>query len=159
MFRDTTLLCNSPFSHTCHVPRRSHSSWYEHSDNICWWVLITKLNIVQSAPFPCYVVPVRPKYLPQHPVLDCPQTELLCLHERPNFSKYAFFFLTPRTKETFTVELNPAECLNCWNAEINFVWSDSGIVTDLYTISIRIKRVSICRRDLTGLKSIGLVSP
>jgi len=25
--------------------------------------------IMQSSPLPCYLVPLRPKYLPQHPIL------------------------------------------------------------------------------------------
>jgi hypothetical protein len=29
-----------------------------------------KLLVLYSSPLPCYLVPLRPKYLPQHPILD-----------------------------------------------------------------------------------------
>jgi len=30
------------------------------------------LFVMQSSPLPCYLVPLRPKYLPEHPILDHP---------------------------------------------------------------------------------------
>jgi hypothetical protein len=35
---------------------------------------------------PCYLVPIRPKYLPQHPILWHPQTTFLPQCERPSFN-------------------------------------------------------------------------
>jgi hypothetical protein len=32
---------------------------------------------VQLSPFPCYFIPLRSKYSPQHPVLKHPQSVLL----------------------------------------------------------------------------------
>jgi len=34
---------------------------------------ITKALIMQSPPLPCYLVSLRPKYLPRHPILEHPQ--------------------------------------------------------------------------------------
>ena len=59
----------SPLLHTRYIPRPSHSSrFYQLNDN-GWGVQIIKLLIVQFSPLPCYLVPFRPKYSPQHPIL------------------------------------------------------------------------------------------
>jgi hypothetical protein len=39
-------VCHYPLPHTCYVPRPSHSSWYDHPNNICWGVQIIKLLIM-----------------------------------------------------------------------------------------------------------------
>ena len=72
--------------HTCYIPRPSHSSWFYHPNNIWWAVQITKLLIMQFSPLPCYLVPLRPKYSPQHPVLRHPKSTLLPHCERPSFT-------------------------------------------------------------------------
>jgi hypothetical protein len=41
---------------------------------------------MQSSWLPCYVAPLRPKYLPQHPIFEHPQPMLLPQCERPNFT-------------------------------------------------------------------------
>ena len=33
-----------------------------------------KLLVVQFSPLPCYLVPLRPKYPPQHPILERSQS-------------------------------------------------------------------------------------
>ena len=38
-------VCNSPVSHTCHMPRPSHSSLFDHPNNIWWGVKIIKFPI------------------------------------------------------------------------------------------------------------------
>jgi hypothetical protein len=68
-FPNQISVYNSPLPHTCHVPRRSHSSRFDHPNNIGWEVQITKLLIMLSSPLPCYIVPLRPKYSPQKPIL------------------------------------------------------------------------------------------
>ena len=68
------LLWTSPVFHTCHMPRPSHSAWLDPPNNICWRVKIMKLLVRQSSPLSYYLVPVRPKYLPQHPIVEHPQT-------------------------------------------------------------------------------------
>jgi hypothetical protein len=37
---------------------------------------------VQSSPVPCYLVPLRPKYLPQHHILKHPQPMFLSVRDR-----------------------------------------------------------------------------
>jgi hypothetical protein len=36
--------------------------------HVWWGVLIMKLLILQFSPFPCYLLPLRPKHVPQHPI-------------------------------------------------------------------------------------------
>jgi len=58
----------SALPHTsCYMPRPSHSCQFYHLNNIGWSVQIIKLLIMQFSPLPCYLVPLRPKYSPQHP--------------------------------------------------------------------------------------------
>ena len=54
--------------------------------NNIFLVQIIKLLIVQFSPLPCYLVPLRSKYSPQHPVLKHPQPTFLPWCERPNFT-------------------------------------------------------------------------
>ena len=49
------------FPHTCHMPRPSHSFWFDHPNNISSAVQISKLLVMQSSPLHCYLVPLRPK--------------------------------------------------------------------------------------------------
>jgi hypothetical protein len=62
----------SPLPHTCYMFRPSHSSRLDHPNNICWGVQIIKLLIIKFAPFPCYLVPLRPKYSPTTPYFETP---------------------------------------------------------------------------------------
>jgi hypothetical protein len=48
--------------HTRYMPRPSHSSRFYHLHNIWWGVQIIKLLIMKFSPFPCHLVPLRPKY-------------------------------------------------------------------------------------------------
>ena len=73
----------SPIRHICHMPHPSHSSWFDHSNNIWCKVQITKL-IMQYSPIPCYLFPLSPKHLPQRPILRHPQYMLLPQCERPD---------------------------------------------------------------------------
>ena len=56
-------------THTRHMPSPSHSSRFYDPHNIGWAVQITELLVMQSPPFPRYLVPPRSKYSPQHHVL------------------------------------------------------------------------------------------
>ena len=67
----------SPLSHTRYMPRPSHSSWFYHPHYIGWGVQIIQLLIMYFSPFPCYLVHLRPKYSPQHPILKQPQPTFL----------------------------------------------------------------------------------
>ena len=53
----------SPLPHTRYVYRPSHSSRFDHPNNIWWGVQITKLLLMYSSPLPCYLVPLRPNIL------------------------------------------------------------------------------------------------
>jgi len=63
----------SPFPHTRYMPCSSHSSWFYYPHSIGWGVQIIQLLIMSFCPCPCYLVPLRPKYSPQHPILKHPQ--------------------------------------------------------------------------------------
>ena len=56
-------------THTRHMPSPSHSSRFYRLHNIGWGVLIIQLLVIQSSPFPRYLVLPRSKYSPQHHVL------------------------------------------------------------------------------------------
>ena len=56
-------------THTHHMPSPSHSSRFYHPHNIGWAVQIIKLLVMQSPPFPRYLVPPMSKYSPQHRIL------------------------------------------------------------------------------------------
>jgi len=58
--------------HTCYMPRLSHSSQFSHSKNTGWGVQIMKLLIMLFSPLPCYLIPLRLKDSPQHPILKHP---------------------------------------------------------------------------------------
>jgi len=46
---------------------------------------IIKFLVRQSSGLSCYFVPLKPKYLPQHPFLELPQPTFLPQSERPSF--------------------------------------------------------------------------
>ena len=75
----------SPFPHTRYMPRPPHSSPFDHPNNIGWAVQIIKLLIMQFSPLPCYLVPLRSKYSPQHPIHKHPQPRFLSQWKRPSF--------------------------------------------------------------------------
>ena len=54
--------------HTCYMPRQFHSSRLSH--DIYWGRSIDHCATQYVfSPFSCYLVPLRPKYSPQHPIL------------------------------------------------------------------------------------------
>lgn len=66
----TTLWRLSFPPYLLHV-RPFEPSWLYHPNNI-WWGRIAKLLVMQSLPVRWNLVPVKPKYLPQHPILKTP---------------------------------------------------------------------------------------
>ena len=70
-FSVTSLLPRS-----CHLHCSYHSCWFNHPNNICWGVQIIKFPIMKFSPLPCYLIPLRPKYSNQHPIL---------IHSQPTF--------------------------------------------------------------------------
>ena len=55
----------SSIPHTCCLPSPSHSSRFDHTNNIWWAVQIIKLLIMLFSPLLCHLVPLRPQYSPQ----------------------------------------------------------------------------------------------
>jgi hypothetical protein len=43
-------------------------------------------SFTESPSFPCFLVSLRPKYLPQHPILDDSQPMFLPQYDRPSFT-------------------------------------------------------------------------
>jgi len=93
--------CTSPVSCTCHMPSSSHSSWFCHPKSAWCGAQILKLLVMQSSPLPCYLVPLRSKYLPQKFSLEHPQLTFLPQCERPSFTliqnnreKYSYCTIT-----------------------------------------------------------------
>ena len=58
----------TPLSHTCYMLRSSHSSRCELPDKIWCRAHTTKLVILYFTPLPCDLIPLGPKYFPQHPI-------------------------------------------------------------------------------------------
>ena len=66
----TKTLYTPPHSpHTRYLSHPSHSSRFDHPNNIVWGIQIIKLLIMLFSPLPCYLVTLRPKYSLQHPIL------------------------------------------------------------------------------------------
>jgi hypothetical protein len=74
----------SPLPHTCYMPRQFHSSRFDHPNNI-WWEQIVKFLVMYSSLLPYYLVPLKSKYSPQHPILRTPQPTFLASCERSIF--------------------------------------------------------------------------
>ena len=65
----------SPIPHKCYMPRPSHSSRFDHPNNIWWAVQSLSSSICCFFfPFPCYLISLRLKYLPQHHIHQHPQS-------------------------------------------------------------------------------------
>jgi hypothetical protein len=54
---------------TFYMPPPPHS-WFDHSNNIWWAVQIIQLLVMLYPPLPFYLIPLKPKYFPQHPILE-----------------------------------------------------------------------------------------
>jgi hypothetical protein len=57
------------------MPCQSQFSWYDHPNDIWWGVHSIKLLVMYSSPVSCYLVPLRPQYPPEHPILENPQSK------------------------------------------------------------------------------------
>ena len=64
-------------------PPSSHSSLFAHSNNIGeWYRSYNKSPHFVVFSTPCYLVPLRPKYLSDQPILEHPEPVLFCQCER-----------------------------------------------------------------------------
>ena len=87
MFPKHNSPSTSPRPHTCHMHSPFHFSWFDlHPLNIRWGVKITKLLVMGFSPVPCYLVRIRPKYLPQQHTLVHPQSTFLRHVKWPSFT-------------------------------------------------------------------------
>ena len=73
--------CSPPY-----MPRPSPSSWLDQPNSVCWAVQIIQFLTMYSSPLPCYPVPLRPIYSPQHPIFKHPQPTFLPQCKRPGFT-------------------------------------------------------------------------
>jgi hypothetical protein len=71
-----TFLYTPVHPHTCYMPCPSHSR-FDHPNNMWWAAQIIKFPVMQFPPLPSHLVPLRPQYPPQHPVLEHPQPRFL----------------------------------------------------------------------------------
>ena len=75
----------SSFPHACNMPRPFCRPSFDHPSDIQWGGQIVKLLITQFYPASCYYLPIRPKYLPQHPILEHSQGNALLLFWETEF--------------------------------------------------------------------------
>ena len=59
---------------------------FDHSKNIWWTVQVMKVHVMWSFLLLCYLVPLRPKYASQHPILEHPQPTFPLQYERSSFT-------------------------------------------------------------------------
>ena len=74
-----TLYTNLLSLHVLHTPPISFFSIWSPEQ-----YLVSSIH--HKAPLPCYLIPLRPKYSPQHPILKHPQPMFLPQCERPHFT-------------------------------------------------------------------------
>ena len=74
-----------PSPYALHAPP-IYSSWFYHPNNTGTTVQIIKLLIMYFPPLFCYLIPLRSKYSPQHPILKHPQPTFLPQRQRPSFT-------------------------------------------------------------------------
>jgi hypothetical protein len=65
------------------MPRPPNSPWFEHPNNM-WWAQITTHLLDHSSSLTCYLVPLMPKYIHQHPIPEHSQTMFLPQCDRPS---------------------------------------------------------------------------
>jgi hypothetical protein len=76
-------VCISRLPHTFYMLRLSHFPQFDHP-NIWWGVLIIKFRVMYFSSLLCYLVPLRPKYSPQHLILTHHQLTFLLRCQRPS---------------------------------------------------------------------------
>jgi hypothetical protein len=74
-----------PLHHTRYMPRPSNSSRFYHSHYCGWGVQVMKHYDMKGSQFPSYLVRLRPKYSPQHPIFKHTQPTFLPSYQRPSF--------------------------------------------------------------------------
>jgi hypothetical protein len=73
-FPNQNLVCISFHIHTCHIPRPSHTPWFEYTNKFWRGTWLTKNHITYFSPASLTAPPPPiPKHLPQHAFLEHPQ--------------------------------------------------------------------------------------
>ena len=81
-----TLCTSVLFPNTCYMFRLYYSPRFDQPNNIWWAVQIIKFLIMWLSPFPCYLVPLRPKYSSQHPILKHHQSTFVPRYKWPIYT-------------------------------------------------------------------------
>ena len=92
-FPHQNLVHTSPFLHTCHMSRPSHSSRFYHPHNIGWGVQIIKLLIVLFSPLSCY------------PFSSTPCSQTPSVYAPPSMSATKFHIHTKQQKNYSSIYL------------------------------------------------------
>jgi hypothetical protein len=85
-FRYGNHVCTCSLSHMWYIPRPSHYSLFDNSQNILWGVTYHKAPRYVVFSIACCLFSLRPKYLPQHPILEQSLPMFLRQSERPSFT-------------------------------------------------------------------------
>jgi hypothetical protein len=97
-----------PLPQSRYMPHPSQSSRFYHLHNIGCGVQNMKLLIMEFSPIPCHLVPLRPTYSPQHPILKQPQPTFLPQCQRLSFTPIQnnmptnVIYITRTTSLTYT---------------------------------------------------------
>ena len=67
-----TKILYATLLHAFYMLHPSHSSRFDHLNNIRWGVQIIKLLVIYSSLLLCNVIPLSSKYPPHHPILNTP---------------------------------------------------------------------------------------
>jgi hypothetical protein len=78
------------------MPRAHHPPWVDGSDTTWWRIQIMQLDIMQCSSPSCYLMPLRSKFPPQHPLLKHPQSVYFPWCERPPFTTIQNNWQNPR---------------------------------------------------------------
>jgi hypothetical protein len=78
-------VCTSPIPHTCYISCPSHSSRFDYPEIFGKEYRLVSSTLYSFSPLPCYLIPLRPKYSPQHPILRHPQPTFPNQYERLSF--------------------------------------------------------------------------
>jgi hypothetical protein len=114
--------------------------------NIFWGVQMINLPVTQPAPLPCYLVPLRPKYLPQYPQPTfLPQCAIFYFQISEKITqslrvKYISFRFNLSSHENRTVSgfacMGTARCSQGHKHNTNRVWVPPVVRRDTNTVPI-----------------------
>jgi hypothetical protein len=68
------------------MPCPWHSFLFNHPNNICGGAPIMELLVVQFSPVSDSLLPLKPKYLSHHPILNHPQSMFFSQYDRASIT-------------------------------------------------------------------------